>query len=131
MCKKTNLSSFFCAIVDDCEILAVPPSSSKREDARKKNKQSKTTIDVVTVQDPITGEPVKQLVQTVTDATTGKIVQIPLPANVQADNLDEGWILLAYHTTYHLLVPYCSFFHRFFSRYTLQVQLKLSLCQTL
>ena len=85
----------------------------------------------MTVQDPITGEPVKQLVQTVTDATTGKIVQIPLPANVQADNLDEGWILLAYHTTYHLLVPYCSFFHRFFSRYTLQVQLKLSLCQTL
>ena len=46
----------------------------------------------MTVEDPITGEPVKQLVQTVADPKTGKIVQIPLPmANIQADNLDEGW----------------------------------------
>ena len=51
----------------------------------------------MTVEDPITGEPVKQLVQTVTDASTGKTVQIPLP-NIQADNLDEGWIYLN-HTT--------------------------------
>ena len=51
----------------------------------------------MTVEDPITGEPVKQLVQTVTDASTGKTVQIPLP-NIQADNLDEGWIFLNYTT---------------------------------
>ena len=89
----------FFAIVDDCEILAVPPSSSnkKANNARQKINQPNATIDVVTVEDPITGEPVKQLVQTVTDASTGKTVQIPLP-NIQADNLDEGWIFLN-HTT--------------------------------
>ena len=80
------------AIVDECEILAVPKPSFKS--GKQKTNKSKTKIDVVTVEDPITGEPVKQLVQTVTDAKTGKTVQIPLPmANIEGQNLDEGWIL--------------------------------------
>ena len=57
----------------------------------------------MTVEDPITGEPVKQLVQTVTDASTGKTVQIPLP-NIQADNLDEGWIFLNHTSHIALLI---------------------------
>jgi hypothetical protein len=76
----------------------------------------------VTVEDPITGEPVKQLVQTVTDATTGKTVQIPLPmANIQADNLDEGWILLLDHTTtswYPIAPFFTDFFHLIHYRFS-------------
>ena len=85
-------SLLFYAIVDECEILAVPPPSKSGRGVQK-TKQTKPKIEVVTVEDPITGEPVKQLLQTVTDAKTGKTIQIPLPmANIQADNLDEGWI---------------------------------------
>ena len=85
-------SLLFYAIVDECEILAVPPPSKSGRGVQK-TKQPKPNIEVVTVEDPITGEPVKQLLQTVTDAKTGKTIQIPLPmANIQADNLDEGWI---------------------------------------
>ena len=84
-------SLLFYAIVDECEILAVPPPSKSGRGVQK-TKQPKPKIEVVTVEDPITGEPVKQLLQTVTDAKTGKTIQIPLPmANIQADNLDEGW----------------------------------------
>jgi hypothetical protein len=77
---------------DECEILAVPPPSKSGRGVQK-TKQPKPKVEVVTVEDPITGEPVKQLVQIVTDAKTGKTIQIPLPmADIQADNLDEGWI---------------------------------------
>ena len=117
-------SLLFYAIVDECEILAVPPPSKSGRGVQK-TKQPKPKIEVVTVEDPITGEPVKQLVQTVTDAKTGKTIQIPLPmANIQADNLDEGWIHIHffYKTLFFFIdLIYCK----------LQVQLKLSLWQTL
>ena len=118
----------FYAIVDECEILAVPPPSKSGRGVQK-TKQPKPKIEVVTVEDPITGEPVKQLLQTVTDAKTGKTIQIPLPmANIQADNLDEGWIhihIFFYKT--HLF----TFFFIDLIYCKLQVQLKLSLWQTL
>jgi hypothetical protein len=95
-------SLLFYAIVDECEILAVPPPSKSGRGVQK-TKQTKPKIEVVTVEDPITGEPVKQLLQTVTDAKTGKTIQIPLPmANIQADNLDEGWIHIHIFFTIHL-----------------------------
>ena len=101
-------SLLFYAIVDECEILAVPPPSKSGRGVQK-TKQPKPKIEVVTVEDPITGEPVKQLLQTVTDAKTGKTIQIPLPmANIQADNLDEGWIHIHIFFTKHL---YSLFFH--------------------
>jgi len=113
---------------DECEILAVPPPSKSGRGVQK-TKQPKPKIEVVTVEDPITGEPVKQLLQTVTDAKTGKTIQIPLPmANIQADNLDEGWIHIHIFFTKHL---YSLFFFIDLIYCKLQVQLKLSLWQTL
>lgn len=45
-------------------------------------------MDVVTVQDPVTGEMIKQLVQNVIDPNTGESIQVPL--GLASSDIEEG-----------------------------------------
>ena len=45
---------------------------------------------MVTIQDPISGEPKQQLVQTVTDPQTGQTLQLPVVSNVTSEDLTDG-----------------------------------------
>lgn len=57
---------------DESEILCEKPQQARRQ------RKNKPPVKVVSVQDPITGETVQQLVQTVIDPRTGQAIQVPV-----------------------------------------------------
>lgn len=46
------------------------------------NVSSGAAVQVITVADPVTGEPVQQMVQTVVDPSTGQTIQVPVQSNL-------------------------------------------------
>ena len=81
--------------VDESDILVVTTSSNNNTAVQSCNQSTNAQkVEVVTTQNPLTGEPMKQLVQMVTDPITGKQMQVPIPANISADNLEDGLTFL-------------------------------------
>ena len=65
------------ALVDPTTGQQVPLSSSNNA-----GNVPGAAVQVITVADPVTGEPVQQMVQTVVDPSTGQTIQVPAQSNV-------------------------------------------------
>ena len=60
-----------------------------------------TPVQVVTVQDPVTGQLTQQIVQTAVDPTTGEIMQIPLQNGSTIHYyIFSAWVLNIYYFHY-------------------------------
>ena len=55
-----------------------------------------TPVQVVTVQDPVTGQLTQQIVQTAVDPNTGEIMQIPLQNGSTIQLIFSGWVLIIF-----------------------------------